>query len=262
MYEELVAFLLGKKDEFTDDDLDKFIDLLNNALEITEEYDIHKKQFIIENMVDRTEVTDKEERAVITSAIDNILQLDEGDEEVDLFEDKSDDDAPLRTRKFTRGAKGDRATKEGDAGSVRSSSTRNSKTPASEVRSLGGREPAAPEEGSLPSKKVRIDRAEEKGDGREQSSFVEQEDLLKSDFKTPEKKKPQVRFSELFASNKKFDGDVTKPQNGDFPDGGSRARQAASDKGNVSEEFKFEIGELEENHNEGPDFVFNTENSE
>jgi len=106
MYEELIAFLLGKREEFTDDDLDNFIELLSQALEISEDYSTIKKQHIIDSMMDRAEIRDNYTRSAVSSAIGNILRLDwiedEGENNEAAREEK---DTPLRSRKFMRGAR-------------------------------------------------------------------------------------------------------------------------------------------------------------
>lgn len=231
MYEDLIAFLLGKKEEFTDDDLDEFIDLLNKALEITEEYDIHRKQSIIENMVAHTNVKDGDERAIISTAIDNILQLDDFEGEAGLLEDKEEARTPLRSRKFTRGrARAAQPAREAAAESQSDAATQADGVPATEP-----------------------------------SSFVEQEDLLKSlnsDARMQENagtEKPKVKFSELFAK-KAASGAAAAPK---ATLGKSAVPPAKRQKELSTEEYKFDIGELEEeNHYEGPDFVFNSEDSE
>ncbi|ORD93092.1 hypothetical protein ECANGB1_1324, partial [Enterospora canceri] len=53
MYEELIAFLLGKKEDFTDEDLNEFLRLLAETLSVAPEYEMFEKQAIVESMMDR-----------------------------------------------------------------------------------------------------------------------------------------------------------------------------------------------------------------
>lgn len=105
MYEELIAFLLGKKSELSEEDLREFMDLLCNALEVSEECKTLEKHSIIENMVDSANIKNRTERAVVSGAIEKILQFhSESEEETseDILEDRSDE-TPLRNRKVRRG---------------------------------------------------------------------------------------------------------------------------------------------------------------
>lgn len=107
MYENLVAFLLGKKSELTNEEMKEFMELLCKAMDVTEEFQILEKQSIIENIIDSVDVKDKVERAVISDAIENILMFDDAssdsESQENLFEDKSENNEPLKARKVKRG---------------------------------------------------------------------------------------------------------------------------------------------------------------
>lgn len=105
MYENIVAFLLGKKTELTEDDLNEFMELLIQALDVDEEYGALEKQSVIENIVDSVAVEDQSERNIISNAIESILQFEEESEksEEDIFADKSEEYVPLKNRKLRRG---------------------------------------------------------------------------------------------------------------------------------------------------------------
>lgn len=105
MYENIIAFLLGKKTELTEDDLNEFMELLIRALDVDEEYGALEKQSVIENIVDSVAVKDQNERDIISNAIENILQFDEESEksEEDIFVDESEEYVPLKNRKLRRG---------------------------------------------------------------------------------------------------------------------------------------------------------------
>lgn len=106
MYENLIAFLLGRKGELTDEDLNEFVELLTRALDLAEEYSTLEKQAMIENIVDSVAVKDLQERRIISSAIENILDFqEEKDSEAseDVFVEKSEENVPLKKRKVKRG---------------------------------------------------------------------------------------------------------------------------------------------------------------
>lgn len=256
MYEELIAYLLGKKNDFTDADLEEFIELLNNALEVTDEYELHRKQSVIENMVDCTAVEDKEERAAISTAIDSMLQLD-CEDETDLFEDRHSNDVPLRSLKFTRGLKTSSERAPTDKRSTRGTKV-NSVWKAEKESREAIKKVKAADGKAMPSQETQV---------AEASAFIEQEDLLKSangSTCTPKKTvymdgKPKVRFSELFANAYELSR-VAAAAGNKHP--GKTESGAVVEKSDASDEFKFDIGQLEDNNNDGPDVIFNTEDDE
>lgn len=204
MYEELIAFLLGKKSELSEEDLREFMDLLCNALEVSEECSTLEKHSIIENMVDSVDIKDKAERAVVSSAIENILQFDsesgEGSDESILI-DKSEEEAPLRNRKVRRGNFG-RAIAKSDA---------------------GGANNAGPEPKTIPGAHDDEEKSKKIKTGRESGQNT-------------------VRPSQIFSLDK--------------PERNISNTTAPHTTEDASSRFGFEIGELEENHSEGPSFVF------
>lgn len=107
MYENLIAFLLGKKNELTEDELNEFMELLVKALNVEEEYETLEKQAVVESIVDSVAIKDQNERRIISSAIENILEFEEtsGDEESgkDIFMEKNEENVPLKMRKVKRG---------------------------------------------------------------------------------------------------------------------------------------------------------------
>lgn len=106
MYENLVAFLLGKKSELSHEEMNEFMELLCKAMNVSEEYQLLEKESIIENIINSVNVKDKDERAVISDAIGNILMFNESSsesQEEDLFVDKSEINEPLKARKVKRG---------------------------------------------------------------------------------------------------------------------------------------------------------------
>lgn len=107
MYENLVAFLLGKKSELSNEEMREFMELLCNAMNLTEEFQTIEKESIIENIIDSVDVKDKLEREVISDAIENILMFEESSSDFEsqenLFEDKSEKSEPLKARKVKRG---------------------------------------------------------------------------------------------------------------------------------------------------------------
>lgn len=108
MYENLVAFLLGKKSELSNEEMREFMELLCNAMNLTEEFQTIEKESIIENIIDSVDVKDKLEREVISDAIENILMFEESSSDFEsqenLFEDKSEKSSePLKARKVKRG---------------------------------------------------------------------------------------------------------------------------------------------------------------
>ncbi|KAI4292596.1 hypothetical protein PAPHI01_1870 [Pancytospora philotis] len=272
MYEDLIAYLLGKKQEFTDDDLDEFIDLLNIALEITDEQELHRKQSIIENMVRHTQVTDRGEQAAITSAIDNILQFEEDDEdEMHLLDDKSESDSLLRSRKFVRGARGDRQSKAARAlGEKKGGEAKQEETHAdSASKQLGDASDRDRPQNKPPhlaeartAKRSKLARAAPE----EQEPVLDQDDLLKSvqsdacapaqrDAQSRAQPDEQLTFSELFSTSHKTNTKCTK----DTVRVGAKAQRETA---GASGEFKFDVGDLESNHNDGPDVYFRTDESE
>lgn len=115
MYENLVAFLLGKKTELSEEELNEFMELLVKALDVEEEYSTLEKQSVIENIVNSVAVEDQNERVIISNAIENILEFDnaatesEESDNHDIFVDKSRDDLPLKQRKVKRGKFGNKS---------------------------------------------------------------------------------------------------------------------------------------------------------
>lgn len=107
MYENLVEFLLGKKSELSDEEMNEFMELLSKAMDVTEEYQELEKQSIIENIINSVAVKDTNERAVISDAIESILMFNENSSESqddeDLFVDRSEMTEPLKSRKVKRG---------------------------------------------------------------------------------------------------------------------------------------------------------------
>lgn len=94
MYEELIAFLLGKKDEFTDEDLNEFMSLLIKALDLSLEYEILEKQTLVENMMDTAQISSEEERFIIGNKLNKILRIEH-------IDDISTRKRPTRIAKFT-----------------------------------------------------------------------------------------------------------------------------------------------------------------
>ncbi|KAM0681295.1 hypothetical protein GINT2_000494 [Glugoides intestinalis] len=115
MYENLVAFLLGKKTELSEEELNEFMELLVRAIDVEEEYSTLEKQSVIENIVNSVAVEDQNERVIISNAIENILEFDtnatesEESDNQDIFVDKSRDELPLKQRKVKRGNFGNRS---------------------------------------------------------------------------------------------------------------------------------------------------------
>lgn len=201
MYEELIAFLLGKKSELSEEDLGEFMDLLCNALEVSDECKALEKHQIIENMVDSVNIRDKAERAVVSSAIENILQFhteSEEESDEDILIDKSEGEIPLRNRKVRRG-NFPRTSVKGDT---------------SEANKANGPRTAV-------------------CDAKEQNKKT----------KTGQESAPgAIRPSQIFS----LDKSEQNTQKTVTP-------HTAKD---TDDQFKFEIGELEENHSEGPSFIF------
>ena len=94
MYEELIAFLLGKKDEFTDEDLNEFMSLLVKALDLSPEYEILEKQTLVENMMDTAQINSEEERFIIGTKLNKILRIEH-------IDDITTRKRPTRIAKFT-----------------------------------------------------------------------------------------------------------------------------------------------------------------
>lgn len=109
MYESLIAFLLGKKEELTEEELNEFMDLLVKAMDVYEEYETVEKQSFVEKIVDSVSINDQKERKVISNAIESILEFDEESEksqtsDKNLFKDESEDKKiSLKNRKIKRG---------------------------------------------------------------------------------------------------------------------------------------------------------------
>lgn len=73
MYEELVAFLLGKKEEFTDEDLEEFMKLLADAFNAKPEYHLLEKFGLVESMMDKAEITSFEDRLIAGNKISSMF---------------------------------------------------------------------------------------------------------------------------------------------------------------------------------------------
>lgn len=204
MYEELVQFLLGKKDEFTEEDLDEFIELLNKALDIVDEYDICKRESIIENMVDNTNIVDKKERETVSKAIDNILQLDGYSNEVNLLENDKQTVVPLRDIKF--------------------------------LRRRGG---------------VKTNGHEE----RKTSKTRDEQKRKRRKAKNEEKKVERVGIVETKITAVSKENTSKKRQLNPVETTKKEIKESGEDK-NTSSQFKFDIGSLEDNKNEGPEYKF------
>ena len=201
MYEGLIAYLLGKKEEFTDEDLDEFIDLLKGALEISEEYMMLEKQTIIESMVDKAELQNSEERTLATAAIDNILHLKDCDEEEDIFKETEEEKIPLKDRKLVRRRFHKSSAPEG----------KDSVIPASK--------------------------------NEDASSITERSVEAKDESPIPQKNKSQTKRGRELEDGAKRQ-DIS----------GAVKKEASADG-----RFVFDIGDLDENHEDGPSFDFKTE---
>lgn len=255
MYEELIQFLLGKKEELTNDDMDEFIELLNDALETTEEYNIYTKQNIIEKIVDHVKITNTDERKVVKQSIDNILHVDiVANDEVDLFDDVSEDSeasVPLRSKKFVRGKKCD------DNVSLRSkkftrkpkdnSNLNNLRVNSSEISKGGLEKYDDISDDSVKHLKLNETKHEQAHDSIENSSLTEQEDILKS--MISEAATPQNTVKSK-TSQKIYENEIHK-----------------NSKSESSDDYKFEVGELEEDcdkdcEEDGQEVAFNTEETE
>lgn len=111
MYENLLEFLMGKKSELTEEELNQFMELLCQAFDVTNEYHTLEKQQVIDNIIDTVNIKDLNERKVISSAIDNILQFDDGEISSSSYDDSSscegkntsEEHIPLKERKIKRG---------------------------------------------------------------------------------------------------------------------------------------------------------------
>lgn len=200
MYENLIAFLLGRKTELTEEDLNEFMELLVRALDVEEEYEALEKQAVIENIVDSVAVKDQNERKIISSAIENILEFEEesacSEESGDIFADKSEEAVPLKMRKMKRGEFG-RTGK--DEGKARKKARAEAKNEAEAVKSNG----------EAANRKIEDTQKKVKANGES-----------------------KVKPSQVFVEN----------------DTASKALNCPH--------FDFEIGELEENHQSGPEFSF------
>lgn len=227
MYENLIAFLLGKKDELTDEDLNEFIDLLNLALETTEEYEILEKTMIVDRMVDKAKISDKAERAAISEAIGNILQVEESEsEELNIFNDTNETTTPLRSRKLKRG-------KFNKSGLWKSEDNKNETTINLEKREF-----------------------EDIFKDKDETHILE-EDLLKStNTMLMDDSIPKRKNIVLFNNDKEPNIPSEKPLISEIFSINSQETAENTTK------YKFEIGELEENHNEGPEVEFNLSDDE
>ncbi|KAL6121356.1 hypothetical protein NUSPORA_01732 [Nucleospora cyclopteri] len=81
MYEQLLAFLLGKKSEFTKEDIDEFIKLLTDALEIVPEYQMIEKKYILDNPQEEAVYEESIKGNIVSNAIDKILNYEIEDPE-------------------------------------------------------------------------------------------------------------------------------------------------------------------------------------
>lgn len=274
MYEELIQFLLGQKGEFTEEDLDEFIDLLNKALYIVDDYDMYKRQSIIKNMVDHAKIVDKDEREAVSTAIDNILQLDVYSGEVNLFDDsngaiplrdrkfkrgkggkveeRSSVTTPLRSRKFTRGITNKVSKMKSTDSDKNNQSNRESDQNDSKrllkIEKSSKKARILREEGSSFNNSVKASTTTENIPENDNTALKPviisiQPDLIQKEEEKPEKNKQS--FSKLFSTHKNtVDIDPEDREKGS------------------SEQFKFDIGELKDNHDEGPDYIFRTDDSE
>ncbi|ELA40943.1 uncharacterized protein VICG_02032 [Vittaforma corneae ATCC 50505] len=205
MYENLIAFLLGRKTELTEEDLNDFMELLVKALNVEEEYETLEKQTVIENIVDSVAIKDQNERKIISSAIENILELEEEstdtEESEDIFADKSEDAVPLKMRKMKRGDFG-RAKTEKDK--------RKSKK---EAKANDGN---------------KMEAEADKNNG----SIVVDKKIEENQKKAKVNEEKEIKPSQIFVKDNIANATLNYPQ------------------------FDFEIGELEENHQSGPEFSF------
>lgn len=245
MYEELIQFLLGKKEEFTEDDLDEFIDLLNKALDIVDEYDICRKQTIIENIITKADILDEDEAEAVSTALNNLL-ADKGPSSADLFDEQSAEDIPLRERRFRRGRGGKVAEKLDNLPSDPSDTDEDPK-PVRKTLNIGGSK-----------KKARTDKTEADTEDTDRASQTALESHGKQLHRPGQQLPAQntqrdenhpVSFSKLFGTIPASTSEtVSRPikNNSAVPE----------ETRGVSAQFEFEIGELEENHNEGPEYHF------
>ncbi len=223
MYEELVQFLLGKKEEFTEVDLDEFIDLLNKALDIVDEYDICKREAIIENMVDNTNIIDKEERKTVSKAIDNILQLEECEEM--SMDSQKEVSVPLRNIKFSR-HKGGIIEEECSDDKKRSNEKFDKKKKNKKKKT---------------ERKLRREERKNKKNKEGNTNIVSIE---------PVNKKPCLENTEVSVKEHSAEeNNLTLPVSND--------KNTKKNTSNTIGQFKFDIGSLEENNYEGPEYEFN-----
>jgi hypothetical protein len=246
MYEDLIAYLLGKKMDITNDDLDEFMDILGRVLEISEEYGILEKQSIIEGMVDRAEIYDMEERKIVSNAIGNILQMEDCDDTVNLFEDLSNDShkAPLRSRKLNRGVfTRSKACRKEKIQSVDCSES----TTSAKVLKKTQDEPLAPKiaEQTEPQLNKFSDIFSKGITDTDLASSNENIKASENVISSPIEIEPKKTFGEIFSQK---NSNESKSSNG-----------ASNTNPTTDGIFQFELGDLSENHNEGPEFKFETE---
>jgi len=101
MYEKMISFLMNKKDQMTNDDVSEFLRYLADAFNVAEEFEILNKQSEVQNMIDSCSGIKAEENEFISNALENILHVSSSSEN-DIFNDASNGEVPLRSRKIKR----------------------------------------------------------------------------------------------------------------------------------------------------------------
>lgn len=101
MYEKMISFLMNKKDQMSNDDVSEFLRHLADAFDVAQEFEILNKQSEVQNMIDSCSGIKAEENEFISNALENILHMSSSNED-DIFNDASNGEVPLRSRKIKR----------------------------------------------------------------------------------------------------------------------------------------------------------------
>lgn len=220
MYEDLIQFLLGRKDELSEQDVEEFMDLLGRALEVHDYCQGLEKESVIESMVETVALKDRKEREAISSAIGSILHFEEEDgseHDGDILDEKDDQVLPLRARKVRRGRFG--GATEDPAENV-GAGTDAAPRPSPEAAKKRRTADALPENS--------IDRTMS---GQAAASISDKAEEGPGQALSPGGSMAGKTMSQIFSA-----GLLPSEDSGD--------------------QFRFELGELEEAHTDGPEFSF------
>ena len=76
MYEKLVAYLLGKRNGLSEKDICDFFDLLADSFKVGPEYLIFSKYCLIESMMDKAEITSFKDRMVAGTKLNKLFRIE------------------------------------------------------------------------------------------------------------------------------------------------------------------------------------------